>query len=188
MQWSAWDVGRTASKPRPAVPCGRPGKRRQRGEDGFYMTSVATSTRPPPERPQAVSRCARHGTRGGRRAEDTAMGRRQLERSLALYQRRLQQVMGLTRAEAHIERCRRRLKVVKLLPCAGRTSGAAEGGYEGEDADESAEVPSSVRWRLTFTTPQEECRLARAWRDLESQATAILPKTVRARALALLGG
>ena len=47
-------------------------------------------------------------------------------------------------------------------------------------------VPSSVRRRLIFTTPQEECRLARAWRDLESQAEAILPKTVRARALSLL--
>ena len=80
------------------------------------------------------------------------------------------------------ERRRRHLKVVKLLPGAGWTSGAADGGYEGEDADESAQVPSSVRWRLTFTTPQEERQLARAWRDLESQAMAILPKTVRARA------
>ena len=73
---------------------------------------------------------------------------------------------------------------MKLQP--GQTSGAAEGSYEGDDEDESAEVPSSIRRRLTFT-PQEERRLARAWRDLESQAAAILPKTVWARALALLG-
>ena len=126
----------------------------------------------------------RHGTGGGRRTEDTAKGRCELEWSLALYQRRLQQVLGLTRAEAGAERRRRRLKVVKLLPRVGQTSGAAEDGYEGED--EGAEVPSSIRRRLIFTTPQEECRLARVWRHLESQAEAILPKTVRARALALL--
>ena len=50
--------------------------------------------------------------------------------------------------------------------------------------DKGAEVPSSIRWCLIFTTAQEELRLARAWQ--ESQAEAILPKTVRARALALL--
>ena len=77
---------------------------------------------------------------------------------------------------------RRRLEVVKLLPGIGQTSGAAEGGYK----DEGTDVRSSVRRRLLFTTPQEEPRLARAWRDLESQAEPILPKTVRARALALL--
>ena len=81
-------------------------------------------------------------------------------------------------------RCR--LKVVKLLPGVRWTLGVAEGSYEGEDEDEGAEVPSSIRRRLIFTTPQEEPRLARAWRDLESKAEAILPKTVQARALALL--
>ena len=106
---------------------------------------------------------------------------------LALCQWRLQQVLGLTRAETRAEQRRRRLKVVKLLPGAGRTVGMAEGGYEGDDADESAEVPSSVRLRLSFTTPQEERQLAWAWQDLESQAAAILPKTVQARVLALLG-
>ena len=64
-----------------------------------------------------------------------------------------------------------------------------EAGYEGEDEDESVKVPSSFRWCLTFT-PQEDRKqkhqLARAWQDLESQAAAILPKTVWTRALALL--
>ena len=75
---------------------------------------------------------------------------------------------------------------MKLLPDIRWTSGTAEGGYEGEEKDEGAEVPSSVRRRLIFTTPQEERRLAQAWRDLESLAKTILSKTVRARALALL--
>ena len=35
-QWSAWDVSHAASKPRPVAP----GKRRRRGEGGFYRTSV----------------------------------------------------------------------------------------------------------------------------------------------------
>ena len=68
-------------------------------------------------------------------------------------------------------------------------SGAAEAGYEGEDEEKSAEVLSSIRRRLTFTLQEEreqERQLAWAWRDLESQAKAILPNTVRARALALL--
>ena len=72
-----------------------------------------------------------------------------------------------------------------LLPIDGWTLGVVEVGYEDEDEDKSAEVPSSIRRCLTFT-PQEERQLARAWQDLESQAAAILPKTVRARALALL--
>ena len=79
--------------------------------------------------------------------------------------------------------------MVGPLPVAGRTSGAAEAGYEGKDEDESAEVPSSIRRRLTFTLQEESeqvRQLARVWRDLESQAAATLPKTVRARTLALL--
>ena len=115
-QWSAWDVGRAASKPWPAAQ------------------SHASE---------------RRGIGGGRRAKDTATGRRELEWSLALYQLRLQQVLGLTRVEAHGEQRRHCLKVVGLLPVAGRTSGVAEAGYEGED--ESKKVPSTVRWHLTFT-------------------------------------
>ena len=59
-----------------------------------------------------------------RRAEDTANSCCELERSLALYQRRLQQVLGLTRVEALTECRRHRPKVVGLLPVAGQTSGA----------------------------------------------------------------
>ena len=129
---------------------------------------------------------ARCGTGGRRCAEDTAKGRHELERSLALHQQCLQQVLGLIRAETRAEWCWRRLKVVKLLPSIGQMSGMVEGGYEGEDEDEGEEVLSSIRRHLIFTTPQEERPLARAWWDLESQAEAILPKTVRAGALVLL--
>ena len=62
--------------------------------------------------------------------------------------------------------------------------GCGGGQLWGRDEDESEEVPSTIRRRLTFT--RQKRQLARAWRHLESQAAAILPKTVRERALALL--
>ena len=169
----------------------RPGKHRQQSEDSYYRTSVATLTWSSSWAAAGRLACTHLGTGGGRCAEDTANGRSELEESLALYQQCLQQVLGLTRAEAHAEQRRQRLKVVGLLPVAGRTLGAAEAGYEGKDEDEDkgVEVPSRVRWCLTFTPQEEreqERQLAWAWQDLESQATAILPKTVRARALELL--
>ena len=162
---------------------------------GSTACGAKTATTGPPLRPrhdpptewlQVISH-ARRGTWGGQCAEDTATGCGELERSLALYQRRLQQVLGLTRVEAHTEQRRRRLKVVGQLPVAGCTLGAAGAGYEGKD--EGEEVPSTISRRLTFTPQEEreqERQLAWVWWNLESQAAAILPKTVRERVLALL--
>ena len=69
-----------------------------------------------------------------------------------------------------------------------RTSGVTKASHEGEDEDESEEVPSTVRRRLTFTRQEEreqDRQLARAGWDLESQATAILPKTVQREGLGI---
>ena len=96
MQWSAWDISHAASKSRPAAL--------PRLNCAAKMASTGPPSRPqhdpPPKKPQTVSHHVRHDTRGGWHAEDTAKGCHELERSLVLYQRRLQQVMGLTRAEA----------------------------------------------------------------------------------------
>ena len=157
MQWSPWGISCAASKPQPAAWETLPTGRRRLLQNLSHDLDTILH----------LSGCRwsharkRRGTRGGQHPEDTATGRSKFERSLD---------MG-------------------LLPTAGWMSGATEAGYEGEDKDKSKEVPSTVKQHLTFTRQEEreqERQLAWVWRDLESQAVAILPKTVRERALALL--
>ena len=117
-----------------------------------------------------------HSTRGNGGSRDTVTGHHTLERSLALYQWCQQQFLGQARAVIWANLRCHRLKVVGLIPMQWWCGAAQVADYYAEDEDDDNGKLSTLiaRHHLAFGEEEEDG----AWRELESQAMAILPKTV----------